>query len=58
MERASFRLVDYHFDKIVLDLENLKPCFSTTSFVALCDESLSIMILLFILFKTIVSSNQ
>lgn len=25
MERASFRLVDYHFDKIVLDLVNLKP---------------------------------
>lgn len=25
MERASFRLVDYHFDKIVLDLGNLKP---------------------------------
>jgi len=25
MERASFRLVNYHFDKIVLNLENLKP---------------------------------
>ena len=37
------------------DLENLKPCLSTTSFVALCDESLSIMILLFILFSHIVN---